>query len=98
MSRNAHRRRRFAGHDMGGIRRAGWTTCDHCGKRSFRSRKLAKQFGRTAHPGDTNLSAYQCRRGGTGYHYGHLPEEVVQGEKGREDLEPVRYDDEQEAC
>jgi hypothetical protein len=61
-----------------------WTTCEHCGKRTFLSRKQAKAYARVAFPGDKGLNAYECTLGGDGFHIGHLPGVVKQGDEGRD--------------
>ena len=50
-----------------------------CGKRSFRDRKAAKRYARRQYPSD-RMQAYECRKGGIGFHVGHAAPEVVSGE------------------
>lgn len=61
-----------------------WTTCLHCGKRSYRSRKEAKAAARTESlPG---MSAYECHSQPGAWHIGHLPAGVANGRYARSTL------------
>lgn len=52
--------------------------CPTCGKRSFPTRRAAKQAARAWFPNEA-LRAYQC---GDSWHIGHTPRSVKRGEKG----------------
>lgn len=56
-----------------------------CGKRPFASRKEAKSFARSHHPGHS-MSAYVCERDNRYFHFGHLPDSVRDGRLTRDDL------------
>lgn len=62
-----------------------WTRCAHTGKMRFKSRKDAKRFA--AMKSLTGLSAYQCTVC-QGWHNGHLPKMVRDGDAVRWDMRP----------
>jgi hypothetical protein len=64
----------------------GHFTCQHCGKQTYLSRKEAKRVAKTVHPGE-DLNAYRCPHG-EGWHIGHLPKAVVNGDFSRAILRP----------
>lgn len=49
--------------------------CGECGKKSYGTRKDAKDAAKRLYPGD-KLSIYQCV---LGWHIGHLPKRVIRG-------------------
>lgn len=51
------------------------TSCPHCRKKSYPTRRDARHVLRTLYPGDRGLSmhAYRCGEGGDGWHIGHRP-------------------------
>lgn len=55
------------------------STCAACGKRSFATRKLAKDMARQV---DRTMRVYQCDGSGA-WHMGHLPDAVIQGDIDR---------------
>lgn len=58
-------------------------TCRHCGKQSYRTRGDAKAAIKRLHPHDNRLRPYQCRYGGTLWHFGHMLNDVVAGKRAR---------------
>ena len=62
-----------------------WTTCEHTGKRRYESRKAARRAAASA--GMHDLSAYECSACG-GFHNGHLPKMVRDGDAVRWDMQP----------
>lgn len=62
-------------------------TCWACGKRSYSSKKEAKQTARRTHPGE-QLDTYECHSNAGAYHYGHLPQRVKEGRIPRSMLAP----------
>lgn len=64
-----------------------YSTCVYCGKQAFADRKSAKAAGKAAYP-SAHLSAYKCEGGF--FHYGNLPEPVIDGTLDRADLNPPR--------
>lgn len=64
-----------------------WTTCLHCGKRGWPTRRAARQAARGRY---ADLSAYQCRHGGDLWHLGHLPPVVARGHSPREQVQHTR--------
>lgn len=64
---------------------ANWWTCPGCGKRSYPNRRAARRAGRHHLPNEP-VNGYLCLRGGTGWHYGHLPDAVRAGSRSRSDL------------
>lgn len=54
------------------------TVCEHCGKRTYRSRSHAKAAAKVI-PG-RHMCAYRCPAG-PGGHLGHLPLDVVHGKR-----------------
>jgi len=66
---------------MTGRHLTNWTTCNTCGKRTYNSRKDARQAAKQ-HPGH-HMSAYPC---GPGWHIGHLPAGITGGTYSRNDL------------
>ena len=62
-----------------------WRTCEHTGKRRYETRKDAR---RAAAAADIHgLSAYECSSCG-GFHNGHLPKMVRDGDAVRWDMQP----------
>ncbi|AXH67050.1 hypothetical protein SEA_THYATIRA_52 [Mycobacterium phage Thyatira] len=50
-----------------------WTTCPHCGKRSYTSRKEAKRaVSRFCGDRGGHMSPYRCHLDETRWHVGHL--------------------------
>lgn len=49
------------------------TSCRHCRKKSYPTRRDAKAALRRLYPGDRGLAmhAYRCGNGGDGWHLGH---------------------------
>lgn len=78
MTHRAHRRDVPAGE-------VPWTTCQHTGKRRYTSRKKAKQAAAVAQQRD--LTAYECSSC-EGWHLGHLPKMVRDGDAVRWDMQP----------
>lgn len=66
-------------------RRIEWTTCEHTGKRRYNSRKDARRAAAAA--GNRGLDAYPCTACG-GFHNGHLPKMVRDGDAVRWDMQP----------
>lgn len=63
--------------------RPGYTgECRPCGKRIYPSGRSARATAKTI-PG-THMSAYRCPHG-TGWHLGHLPDDVRHGQLGRDE-------------
>lgn len=56
--------------------------CARCEKAAFNDRKAAKRYARRQYPSE-RMQAYACRRGGVGWHVGHVAAEVVAGEVPR---------------
>jgi hypothetical protein len=65
-----------------------WVTCGPCDKRAYRSRALAKrETRRLKAAGSGNLSPYLCPVDpGIGWHIGHLPAKVRNGDRTRDYL------------
>ena len=65
----------------------GWT-CGECGKRSYPSRKAARQAAAALPPqeGSYPPRAYRCPDSDE-WHIGHLPEAVIKGERSRAEVE-----------
>lgn len=59
-------------------------TCSTCGKQIYPDRKAARKAASIFHPG-APLHAYECDTKGR-WHYGHLPDEVVEGERTRDSI------------
>lgn len=93
---------------MGKNRRAGGATpmsessrgslCPYCGKKSYSSRKYAKEANRRLYPNE-KLSAYKCQKApefadtSKFWHIGHLAPQVVNGKRARAEIhgsEPVQ--------
>lgn len=49
-----------------------WTTCPHCGKRSYASRKDARLVARRHRTGGTVMRAYPCHQDAERWHVGHM--------------------------
>ncbi len=64
-----------------------YVTCV-CGKRGFHDRKSAKTMMKALHP-EAHLSVYQCTRANL-FHYGNLPQPVVNGTMDRAELGPAK--------
>ena len=60
--------------------------CASCGKRSYKTRKAAKQVGRSLYP-SAHLSAYRCVTGW--WHYGNIPDAVIDGTISRDQINPM---------
>ncbi|WP_375483288.1 hypothetical protein [uncultured Jatrophihabitans sp.] len=60
--------------------------CSRCGKRSYPSRKLARQAARNYH-GEGRLAPYQCPHNDQAWHNGHLPAAVRAGDVDRDEYE-----------
>lgn len=56
-------------------------TCEPCGKRLYRSRKIAQAMAKRI-PGD-RMATYRCPHS-AGWHLGHLPSSVRQGTYDRD--------------
>lgn len=68
---------------------ADWVTCEPCGKRSYRTRALAKREARRLKSiGSGNLTPCPCPVDpDAGWHVGHLPAKVKNGARTREYLQ-----------
>jgi hypothetical protein len=72
----------------GGVREhLRWITCPECGKRAYETKAIAK---RTAKFMGDRMAAYRCQFGGPGWHIGHLPKQVVQGDVPRSEIRQER--------
>lgn len=69
-------------------KRRGLGSCGYCGKQTYESRADARRVARTAHHGDSGLTAYECPDakvvGILGFwHIGHLNAMVKHGDYHR---------------
>lgn len=57
---------------------ADWVATCGCGKRSYLTRREARQAYHRVHPSERRMNAYLCPVGGL-WHIGHLPGSVAKG-------------------
>lgn len=57
-----------------------------CGKRTYPTRKAAKDARKKLHAGDSALRPYECGRVAGNWHLGHIHPEVANGTASRDEF------------
>lgn len=88
MGTRRHQARRV---DTGTPDWANLTRCPACGKKSYATRKAAKNAAKVHHQ-DAHMSVYRCRSNNpkrpnpAPWHYGHLDEAVISGKMSKDEV------------